>query len=139
MVENITHGDQILAIIIRRNYKKDGVEFFTPDSFSQQLGYMSHKKGKIIEAHIHNPVKREVEMTKEVLVIKSGKVKVNFYDDNKNYLNKSTVLEEGDVILLAYGGHGFEVLEDLEMIEVKQGPYVGDRDKTRFTGIERSN
>ena len=139
MVENITHGDQILAIIIRRNYKKVGVEFFTPDSFSQQLGYMSHKKGKIIEAHIHNPVKREVEMTKEVLVIKSGKVKVNFYDDNKNYLNKSTVLEEGDVILLAYGGHGFEVLEDLEMIEVKQGPYVGDRDKTRFTGIERSN
>lgn len=139
MVENITHGDQILAIIIRRNYKKDGVEFFTPDSFSQQLGYMGHKKGKIIEAHIHNPVKREVEMTKEVLVIKSGKVKVNFYDDNKNYLNKSTVLEEGDVILLAYGGHGFEVLEDLEMIEVKQGPYVGDRDKTRFTGIERSN
>jgi hypothetical protein len=139
MVENITHGDQILAIIIRKNYKKDGVEFFTPDSFSQQLGYMSHKKGKIIEAHIHNPVKREVEMTKEVLVIKSGKVKVNFYDDNKNYLNKSTVLEEGDVILLAYGGHGFEVLEDLEMIEVKQGPYVGDRDKTRFTGIEKSN
>jgi mannose-6-phosphate isomerase-like protein (cupin superfamily) len=76
-------------------------------------------------------------MTKEVLFIKSGKVKVNFYDDQQNYLNKSTILEEGDVILLAYGGHGFEVLEDLEMIEVKQGPYIGDHDKTRFTGIEK--
>ena len=139
MVENITHDDRILAIIIRRNYKKEGIEFFTPDSFSQQLGYMSHKKGKIIAAHVHNPVKREVEMTKEVLVIKSGKVKVNFYDNDQNYLNKSVVLEVGDIILLAYGGHGFEVLEDLEMIEVKQGPYVGDRDKTRFTGIEKSN
>lgn len=139
MIENIKHNDQILAIIIRKDYKKDGIEFFTPDSFSQQLGYMSHKKGKIIEAHVHNPVKREVEMTKEVLIIKSGKIRVNFYDDNQIYLNKSAILEAGDIILLAYGGHGFEVLEDLEMIEIKQGPYVGDRDKIRFIGIEKSN
>lgn len=137
MIENIKHKNQILAIILRRNFKKDGIEFFTPDDFSQQLGYMHRKKGYVIEAHVHNPVKREVHMTKEVLFIKSGKVKVNFYDDQQNYLNKSTILEEGDVILLAYGGHGFEVLEDLEMIEVKQGPYIGDHDKTRFTGIEK--
>ena len=137
-MQQITHNNQTLAIIVRDNFNKEGVEFFTPSNFSQQLGYMNHKKGKIIEAHIHNPVKREVHLTKEVLFIKKGKLRVDFYDDNQVYLDKSVILQEGDVILLAYGGHGFEVLEDLEMIEVKQGPFVGDQDKIRFTGINNS-
>lgn len=137
-MQQITHNNQILAIIVKNNFKKDGVEFFTPNDFSQQLGYMSHKKGKIIDSHIHNPVKREVHLTKEVLFIKKGKLRVDFYDDNQVYLDKSVILQEGDVILLAYGGHGFEALEDIEMIEVKQGPFVGDQDKIRFTGINNS-
>ncbi len=134
MIKNIIHNDKILAIVIKKDYQKDGVEFFTPDEFSQQLAYMSHKKGKIIEAHIHSSVKREVFFTKEVLLIQKGKIRVDFYDDEKNYL-KSTLLEAGDVILLAYGGHGFEILENCEMIEIKQGPYVGEHDKIRFKGI----
>ncbi|GDX36832.1 hypothetical protein LBMAG18_13430 [Alphaproteobacteria bacterium] len=137
-MQQITHNNQILAIIVKNNFKKDGVEFFTPNDFSQQLGYMSHKKGKIIDSHVHNPVKREVHLTKEVLFIKKGKLRVDFYDDNQVYLDKSVILQEGDVILLAYGGHGFEALEDIEMIEVKQGPFVGDQDKIRFTGINNS-
>jgi mannose-6-phosphate isomerase-like protein (cupin superfamily) len=137
-MHQITHNNQTLAIIVKNNFYRDGVEFFTPNDFSQQLGYMSHKKGKIIEAHVHNPVKREVHLTKEVLFIKKGKLRVDFYDDNQNYLEKSIILEAGDVILLAYGGHGFEALEDLEMIEVKQGPFVGNQDKIRFTGINYS-
>ena len=94
---------------------------------------MKREKGYIIDPHIHNPVTREVEYTKEVLFIKSGKVKVDFYDNERNYL-ESEILNTGDVILLAYGGHGFKVLEDCEMIEVKQGPYAGELDKTRFKG-----
>ncbi|HJO93752.1 MAG TPA: hypothetical protein QF753_10160 [Victivallales bacterium] len=135
MIKEIRHNNNILAIIIKSNYSKDCVSFFTPDSFSQQLAYMNHNKGKIISAHRHNLVKREVKYTQEVLVIKSGKLKVNFYDDEENYL-ESHVLGKGDVILLAAGGHGFEVLEDLEMYEVKQGPYSADKDKVRFKGIE---
>lgn len=137
MIKNIVHNDKQLAIIIKRDYQKDGVEFFTPNEFSQQLAYMRHKKGKKIDAHIHNIVKREVLLTKEVLVIKKGKLRVDFYDDDKNYI-KSTIIEKGDVILLAYGGHGFEVLEDCDMIEIKQGPFLGTEDKVRFEGIESS-
>jgi mannose-6-phosphate isomerase-like protein (cupin superfamily) len=138
VIKQITHGDTILAILITKDHQNKGIEFFTPDDFSQQIALMSHQKGKIIGAHVHNPVKREVSFTKEVLIVKSGKVRVDFYDDNQNYLNKSIIIQEGDVILLAYGGHGFEVLEDCEMIEVKQGPYVGEQDKTRFNGIDSS-
>ena len=95
---------------------------------------MNRPRGYVILPHVHNPVPREVEFTKEVLFIKSGKVRVDFYDDDKNYL-ESRVLNQGDVILLAFGGHGFEMLEPTEIIEVKQGPYAGEADKTRFTGI----
>jgi hypothetical protein len=122
---------EILALILRAKFQKDGIQFFTPDDFSQQLGYMSHKKGHIIKPHLHNKFERIVNFTFEVLFIKSGIVKVNFYSGDKKYL-KSDLLNQGDVILLAYGGHGFEILEDSEMIEVKQGPYAGDDDKTRF-------
>jgi mannose-6-phosphate isomerase-like protein (cupin superfamily) len=137
MIKNIVHNSRQLAIIIKSNYYKEGVEFFTPDDYSQQLAYMSHAKGKKIDAHVHNKVTRDVHLTQEVLVIRKGKLRVDFYTQEQEYL-ESTILESGDVILLASGGHGFEVLEDLEMIEIKQGPYIGEEDKTRFPHIESS-
>lgn len=137
MIINITTEKQELAIIIKANYQKPGISFFTPDDYSQQLAYMEHPAGKYIEPHIHNQVKREVHFTQEVLLIRKGKLRVDFYDDGKNYL-ESHVLEAGDVILLTSGGHGFEVIEPVEMFEVKQGPYAGEQDKTRFLGIENN-
>ncbi|AGX88138.1 hypothetical protein [Candidatus Symbiobacter mobilis] len=123
--------NKILAYIIRSNYHAEGIQFFTPDDFSQQLAYMSRPSGYVISPHVHNPVKREVQYTKEVLFIKSGKIRVDFYNEDKKYL-QSRILCTGDVLLLAHGGHGFEMLEDSEIIEVKQGPYAGEQDKTRF-------
>ena len=137
MIDRIAHGDRLLALILRAGFRAEGIRFFTPDEFSQQLGYMNRAKGYVIPPHVHNPVSREVQFTKEVLFIKSGKVRVDFYDDDQNYL-ESRILATGDVILLAYGGHGFEMLEPTEMIEVKQGPYAGDADKTRFAPIPGS-
>ena len=134
MIEHITHADRTLAVLLHANYRQEGIQFFTPDDFSQQLGYMNRPLGYVIPPHVHNPVAREVHYTKEVLFIKSGRVRVDFYDDDQNYL-ESRILVRGDVLLLAYGGHGFEMLEPTEMIEVKQGPYAGDQDKTRFIGI----
>jgi len=134
MIENILHEGRTLAVVLRTNHHADGIEFFTPNDFSQQLGYMNRPQGYVIPPHVHNPVPREVQFTKEVLFIKSGRVRVDFYDDDQNYL-ESRILEQGDVILLAFGGHGFEMLEPTEMIEVKQGPYAGEADKTRFEPI----
>jgi mannose-6-phosphate isomerase-like protein (cupin superfamily) len=133
MVETIQHAGRLLAIIVSHDYEKPGISFFTPNDLSQQLAFMRHPAGKTIEAHVHNPVKREVQYTQETLVIKRGKLRVDFFDDQQNYL-ESRILQPGDVILLVQGGHGFEVLEELEMFEIKQGPYAGDKDKTRFTG-----
>ena len=131
MVEEIIHENHLMAIIIRGNYHEEGIHFFTPPEFSQQLAYMHHPAGKLIDPHIHNPVPREVHYTKEVLVIRKGKLKVDFYSENQQYI-KSRLLNEGDIILLSEGGHGFEVIEEVEMYEIKQGPYAGENDKTRF-------
>lgn len=134
MIEKIIRHGQTLSIIIRASFKKEGIKFFTSDDYSQQLGYMNRPKGYVISPHRHNLVPREVSLTQEVLFIKSGKVRVDFYDNEQNYI-ESTILYPGDVILLADGGHGFEMLEPSEMIEVKQGPYCGERDKVRFEPI----
>ena len=134
MIKKIEYNNQLLGIIILNNYTQPGINFFTPDEFSQQLAFMSHSKGKIIEPHIHNSVQREVHFTKETLFIRKGKVRVDFYTDQKEYI-ESFILETGDVILLSEGGHGFEIIEDAEIIEVKQGPYAGEKDKTRFEPI----
>ncbi len=131
MIERICQDGLDLALILRHSFKKDGVEFLTPESYSQQLGYMNRPAGYLIAPHVHNPVARQVEFTKEVLFIRSGRVRVDFYTEQQNYL-ESSILETGDVILLIRGGHGFEMLEPTEIIEVKQGPYAGDADKTRF-------
>lgn len=138
MTEQITYKDKLLAIIIRADFHKDGISFFTPDDFSQQLGYMNRPKDYVIEPHVHNLVERKVDLTQEVLVIRSGKVRVDFYDDNRNYL-ESRILQTGDIILLAHGGHGFKMLEPTEMVEVKQGPYCGELDKIRFNPVDDNN
>jgi mannose-6-phosphate isomerase-like protein (cupin superfamily) len=132
LVEHIEHEGATLAIIVSRTFAEDGIHFFTPDDFSQQLGFLKHPRGKVIEPHVHNAVAREVHFTNEVLFIRKGKLRVDFYDDRQQYL-KSRLLEAGDVILLVSSGHGFEAMEEVEMFEVKQGPFAGDRDKTRFT------
>ena len=134
MIERIQHGGEELALILRRSYRAEGISFLTADDYSQQLGYMNRPANYVIPPHVHNAVAREVRFTKEVLFIRSGRVRVDFYTEAQAYI-ESTVLEAGDVILLAFGGHGFEMLEASEIIEVKQGPYVGDQDKTRFAAV----
>lgn len=134
-IEEVKKKNKLLAMIIRNDYECDGVDFITPGDYSQQLAYMHHPTGKVIDAHVHNLVHRNVVMTQEVLFIKKGVLRVDFYDEYEDYLESSD-LRAGDIILLVSGGHGFEVLEEVEMIEVKQGPYAGNDDKRRFTGIE---
>lgn len=130
MIDRFTHEGEEMALVIRRDFRTEGIEFFTPGTYSQQVGYMNRPAGYVIPPHVHNPVTREVHYTHEVL-IKSGRLRVDFYNEDREYL-ESALLEQGDIILLTRGGHGFEMLEPTEIIEVKQGPYAGEMDKTRF-------
>ncbi|MEZ3471796.1 MAG: hypothetical protein K1W27_02970 [Lachnospiraceae bacterium] len=133
-IEEIKKKGKLLAMIVRNDYECSGVDFITPDMYSQQVAYMHHPSGKTIDAHIHNLVHRNVVLTQEVLFIKKGILRVDFYDEYQDYL-ESRNLYAGDFILLVSGGHGFEIIEEVEMIEVKQGPYAGEQDKNRFEAV----
>jgi hypothetical protein len=133
-LETVVAGTETLALIVRGTIDAPGISFFTPNDYSQQLAYMQHPAGKQIVAHDHKRVQRAVTRTLEVLFVRKGKLRVDFYDESRCYV-ESRVLGGGDVILLVAGGHGFEVLEPVEMFEVKQGPYAGDEDKTRIAGV----
>ena len=134
MIEKLSHNGLMLALIVRTTYSRDGIHFFTDESNTQQLGYMKRPSGYKIPPHVHRPVRRHVDYTEEVLFVRSGSLRVDFYDDQKTYI-ESRILNAGDVVLLARGGHGFEMLEEAEIVEVKQGPYAGEGDKERFAGI----
>jgi len=130
-IENITDNDKVYAIVLRKEFNLAGANFFTPAEFSQQLGMLVHEKGKIVERHKHKLVKREILRTQEVLVLLDGKIKVDLFDDDGRIL-KTVVLNSGDSILLAQGGHKVEVMENSKIIEVKQGPYAGFDEKVYF-------
>jgi hypothetical protein len=133
-IERIEHDGAVLAIILRDGPTERGIHFYTPADYSQQLACMRHPAGHVIPPHVHNPVPRAVHYTQEALFLRRGRLRVDFYDNDRAYI-ESRVLGAGDVILLISGGHGFEVIEEIEMVEVKQGPYAGEADKTTFPGI----
>jgi hypothetical protein len=118
-------------MIIRSSEGKKGVNFLTPDEFQQQIGILKLPEGHRFQPHIHNKIKRKIFYTYETLVIRKGKLRVDFYDTEQNYLF-SDVVTEGDILMLAEGGHGFKVLEEIDFVEVKQGPFLGEKDKFKF-------
>lgn len=127
----------LLAIVIKATYEADGIEFFTEPDSSQQLGYMKRPIGYEVVPHKHNQVERTVQLTQEVLFIKSGSCQLNLYND-QDQLDIGIILDAGDVVLLAEGGHGLVMLKESEIIEVKQGPFSGEKDKTRFNPADKS-
>lgn len=130
-VEYIEDQGKPIALIVRREYEKPGVNFFSPYEFSQQLGLLLHPVGHEIKPHVHNLIARDVRVTQEVLHVIEGKLEITLYNDRQEFLT-SRILNPGDTILLAYGGHGIRVLEACKVLEVKQGPYAGRDDKEFF-------
>ena len=135
--EVIEHQDKTIAIILRRDFSASASRFFSPADFSQQFGFLVHRKGHTIPAHFHKKIQREITLTQEVLLIKKGEIQVNLYSGGQEFLT-SRSLRAGDIIFLCSGGHGFTMLQDSEIVEVKQGPYSGrDSDKENFVGVEK--
>ena len=139
MIENIIYKKKLLALIVKGNYrKKKGISFFTQKESTQQFGYMKHKKDHIIYPHLHKKRATKISYTTEVIILLKGSIRIDFYANIKKYLF-SKIIKKNDIIMLVSGGHGFKVLKDVEMIEVKQGPYSLSKDKIKFSNTLESN
>jgi len=136
MIEKITYKNKMLALIVRGKYRnKKGINFFTPKESTQQFGYMKHQKKHIIKPHLHKKRLTKILYTTEVILLLKGKLRVDFYNSTKKYLF-SKILMKNDIIMLVHGGHGFKAISDIEMIEIKQGPYSLIKDKVKFENID---
>ena len=139
MIEKIIHKKKMLALIVRGKYRrKKGIHFFTPESATQQFGYMKHNRKHIIKPHLHQKRLTKILSTTEVILIMKGVLRVDFYNQKKKYLY-SKILKKDDIIMLVHGGHGFKVLKNVEMLEIKQGPYSVSKDKVKFENIDENN
>ena len=135
MIEKIYHKKKLFALIVRGKFRnKKGVNFFTSKEDIQQFGYMKHKRGHIIKPHKHNKRQTKIIRTTEVILVLKGSLRTDFYDERKKYLF-SKIIKAKDIIMLVHGGHGFKVLKNVEMIEVKQGPYSLKKDKIKFDEV----
>jgi mannose-6-phosphate isomerase-like protein (cupin superfamily) len=131
-IEKLTQGGRILAIIVRGDYLPSSTTFVTTPELEQQLGFVVHPAGERIPSHMHRPEERHLTGTSEVLIVLKGTCEIDLFDDNRS-LAATRHLAQGDVILLASGGHGFRMLEDTVLLEIKQGPYMGQDEKDIFT------
>lgn len=131
MIKVIKSKNEIISKIINFENIKNGIEFFSEDNDILQLGAMSRPKDYKIEPHIHNNIPRSIIGTNEVMYVQKGKIRVNFFDNQKKFIC-SEIIKKGDWIILKSGGHGFDMIEDSILIEVKNGPYAGNGDKVRF-------
>jgi hypothetical protein len=120
-----------LAFVLRAGYKAEGLQFFTEDSATFQLGAMTRPSGEYIEAHVHENVQRNISGTNEVLFLQSGKIRVDIFNEINVY-QESFMMHQGDAVLLCEGGHGIEIIEEARLLEVKQGPFIEGGDKTKF-------
>jgi mannose-6-phosphate isomerase-like protein (cupin superfamily) len=130
-VERIYASDQLIAIIVPSSHNPPATQFMTDADMNLQLGFIRYPAGGVIEPHVHRPMERHIVGTGEVLFVRSGRVEVTLYDDERKPA-ATRILEQGDVLLLVGGGHGFRMLEDTVLLEVKQGPYTGLDEKERF-------
>jgi hypothetical protein len=130
-VEIIRDGATELAYIVSRDLLPDKTQFLTPDTLGQQMGMIVYGAGTSIPRHVHLPVVREVHGTSEVIVVRKGCCEVDIFNAEKQFI-ATRRLETGDIVLLIQGGHGFRMIEDTVLFEVKQGPYMGLADKVRF-------
>lgn len=122
-LEKIKSGKKLLALVIRKDFGGEGINFLTEPEDPFQIGFLNHPEGYEVGPHAHRKIPKSNTANQEFLLVIFGEVAVKFYDGKK--LVKTTTLREGDSLLQIAGGHGFKMLRPTKMVEVKQGPYYG--------------
>jgi hypothetical protein len=132
MIEHITSSGRPVCYIVRAELNPKETTFLTPPTFNLQVGFVVYGAGGEIPRHAHKPIERRITGTAEVLVVKKGRCQIDIYDDEREMI-ATRDLYEGDIMLMVSGGHGFRMLEETVLLEIKQGPYPGaEEEKERF-------
>jgi mannose-6-phosphate isomerase-like protein (cupin superfamily) len=132
VIESVCADDgQVLAYIVRGGQAPTQTQFLTPSDCNLQVGHVVYPAGGEIARHVHLPIERHIVGSTEVLMVQQGRCEVDVYTDRQELVT-TRELGVGDMVIAVGGGHGFRVLEDLVLLEIKQGPYPGGAEKERF-------
>jgi hypothetical protein len=123
-VETIEFGGVRYAEVIWADTSVSTTTFFSPAESSFQFGLLAHEAGFVEEPHFHQPFNREIADLQQMFVVQRGVVAVDLYGDDGSHL-RELVLNVGDAVVLIHGVHAIRVLEDMQCISVKQGPFLG--------------
>jgi hypothetical protein len=129
--ETISFQGQALCILVHSTYMPDRTTFLTPPEYKQQVGFVVYPKNGEIPRHTHVPLERHIVGTSEVILVKKGRCLLDIYNDEQK-LVATREMGPGDLMLMVGGGHGFRILEETILLEIKQGPYTGLEEKERF-------
>ena len=130
-IEIIQSDGNVLCYIVQRNFRPSHTTFITPPDAKQQVGFIVYPADSTIKRHSHKALERHLIGMSEVLVVRTGHCQIEVYDD-QHQLVAMRDLYENDVVLMVGGGHGFKIVEDTVLLEIKQGPYLGVNDKEIF-------
>ena len=130
-IEFIRSGEQTIAILIQATFEPDQTTFITPNNYEQQVGFIVYPTEGRITPHKHKIIDRHLMSTSETLIVRKGRLEVQLYDNDNDLIAERTLIK-GDILVLVSGGHGFEMLEDTILLEIKQGPYTGLAEKEHF-------
>ena len=131
MIQQLSSGAELLGYIIRSERYPDKSTFYTPSTAHLQVGHIVYEHGQEIGRHVHLPVERTITSTTEVLLVQKGHCVMDVYDSDRQRVCESELVE-GDIVVMLGGGHGFRMIEDTILLEIKQGPYGGMHEKERF-------
>lgn len=130
-IEEISWNGQVLVFLIRAEVNPQKTVFPVPNNLSFQLGFIVYPQGGEVIRHLHKPIERHIVGTSEVLMVKKGRCEIDVYNRVREKI-ATRELRVGDIVLMIDGGHGFRMLEDTVLVEIKQGPYTGIDEKERF-------
>jgi hypothetical protein len=132
-VETVEHGGVRYAEIVWADTSVRTTTFFSPPESSFQFGLLAHEAGFVEPPHYHKPFTREIQDLQQMFVVQRGVVAVDLYSDGGERI-REIILRAGDAIVLIHGVHAIRVLEDMQCISVKQGPFLGSEyDKVPVT------
>jgi cupin fold WbuC family metalloprotein len=131
MTEAVTSNGALLALVVRGSAMPGATSFVTPQETELQVGFIVYAEGGVIAPHRHIPSPRTIKSTCEVILVRKGRCEVDIYDEKGSRI-ASVELRTGDLVMMIAGGHGFRMLEDTVLLEVKQGPYQGLGEKERL-------
>lgn len=130
-IEQIESDGKTIAILVRHSFDPPATTFVTEPEMNMQVGYIKYPSGGLIQPHTHLPIERKVHGTSEVLYFISGKAELMLYNDEHRLIAKRMIVP-GDLVIFVNGGHGIRAIEEILILEVKQGPYTGLQEKERF-------